>query len=707
VTEKCQLVGSAAEVFVCALQQAVGLQSEATIMNDPHKRTILFGFLDIHRRLAEMEAMLAGSLVSSPFSQYVNDLSPTERRVIEDYFNRVRSVMLALLQEADIALEVRRTSLRWALQCGITSLSVAVAELGPERLRAYGPLDADSQALARKVQQELTRLIERIAAYLRQGVGRDLAQRLTRLEAEPASLQTLKILERIITRWGLVEFRPQLELIVQRLEVPRFEIAFFGRVNSGKSSLLNHIVGMNILPVGVTPVTAVPIRLARGDRSVAHITFADLPPRSVPVEELSEYASEEKNPGNAKHVTGILVQLPTSRLREGIILVDTPGVGSLARSGSAETLAYLPHCDLGVVLIDAGSMFGPEDVDLLRLLYEAGIPAQVVLSKADLLKPPDRQRMVNYIRGQLRQELGLDLPVHPVSTVGPDEELLTRWFEQEVEPKLAQHRALMEASLRRKINHLRESVIAVLQTMLAQREGETGGASDSAGTGLLRQLLDQTDEVIRQTEIRCRDWTMDVPALLEMVLDEAAQAVVRTRGDSPILDALQRALAQRDRAAQELLSNLRQTLVGTLQGLQQAAPIVAADVSALRDFAFRGLPAYDLVAWRAKLHWSRPWWAFLLPRLAVWSTRRKLERHLGTSLRAAIEFHERQLQAWLKASFEQLVELYEAQAEVFREQARRRRRINGESGEPMTAADLQTLRADLLELEQKTLPQPE
>ncbi len=89
-------------------------------MNDSHKRTILFGFLDIHRRLAEMEAMLAGSLVCSPFSQYVNDLSPTERRVIEDYFNRVRSVMLALLQETNIALEVRRSSLRWGLQCGIT-----------------------------------------------------------------------------------------------------------------------------------------------------------------------------------------------------------------------------------------------------------------------------------------------------------------------------------------------------------------------------------------------------------------------------------------------------------------------------------------------------------------------------------------------------------------------------------------------------------
>ena len=74
------------------------------------------------------------------------------------------------------------------------------------------------------------------------------------------------------------------------------------------------------------------------------------------------------------------------------MLVDTPGVGSLARSGGSETFAYLPYCDLGVVLIDAASTLTPDDLDLLRLLYEAAVPAQVVLSKADLLTPADRER---------------------------------------------------------------------------------------------------------------------------------------------------------------------------------------------------------------------------------------------------------------------------------------------------------------------------
>jgi Fe2+ transport system protein B len=123
-------------------------------------------------------------------------------------------------------------------------------------------------------------------------------------------------------------------------------------------------------------------------------------------------------------VTGITVEIPSQRLREGVVLVDTPGIGSLATSGSAETFAYLPRCDLSVVLIDAGSTLNQEDLHLLRDLYEAGIPAQVLLSKTDLLTEEDRQRVLQYIREQLRQELGLDMAVHPVSVVGKDAALL-------------------------------------------------------------------------------------------------------------------------------------------------------------------------------------------------------------------------------------------------------------------------------------------
>jgi GTPase Era involved in 16S rRNA processing len=203
------------------------------------------------------------------------------------------------------------------------------------------------------------------------------------------------------------------------------------------------------------------------------------------------------------------VTLCSSRLRDGVILVDTPCIGSLALSGGAEALAYLPRCDLGVVLVDSASTLDQEDLALLRCLYAAGIPAMLLLSKADLLAPNDRQRMAQYIREQIRRELGLDLAVHPVSTVGKDESLLTRWFEQELTPLLDQNRTLVEESLRRKIAHLRESVISTLETILARRGGEPTDGRTKVDTAAANSLLESADEAIRFARRRTVDWSDD------------------------------------------------------------------------------------------------------------------------------------------------------------------------------------------------------
>ena len=322
-------------------------------------------------------------------------------------------------------------------------------------------------------------------------------------------VKTLSHLETIVTRWQLVEFRLSIEMIVNRLESPSYEIAVFGRVSSGKSSLLNHIVGVDALPVGVTPVTAVPTRIVLGEKPGAIISFAESHNCAVRLEDVWEFASEEGNPRNQKHVTAIVVTLSSSRLRDGVILVDTPGVGSLALSGEADALAYLPRCDLGVVLVDSASTLDQEDLALLRALYAAGIPAMLLLSKADLLTPSDRQRMAAYIREQIGRELGVEFAVHPVSTVSTDESLLTRWFEQELTPLLDQHRTLVEESLLRKIAHLRESVICTLETILARRGRETTEGGAKVDTAEANRLLERADEVIRDARRRTVSWSDD------------------------------------------------------------------------------------------------------------------------------------------------------------------------------------------------------
>jgi GTP-binding protein EngB required for normal cell division len=642
-------------------------------LNDYQTRSILSGFLDIHQRMADMEAMLDQSTIDSPFAKYVNDLSPTEARVVRDYFTRLRDVMGARLQATGIPLEVRRTSLRWALQCGMTFLSIAVAEMAPKRLEGYGRLAPDGEAIAVRIQQELNRLIDRVNSYLRQGLGRDLPQRLARLDAESAGAATLTLLDEVTTRWQLVEFRPTLDAIVRRLTEPRFEIAVFGRVSSGKSSLLNHIAGRDVLPVGVTPVTAVPTWLTRGEPAAAVVSFAEREPQQIDVSWLREYASEEGNPGNQRHVTGIVVRLPSPRLREGVVLVDTPGIGSLALSGSAETFAYLPRCDLGVVLIDAGSSLNPDDLLILRSLQEAAVPAQVLLSKADLVRAADRERMLGYIRDQVRRELGLDVPVSPVSTVGAEEVLLTQWFGQEIEPLLDRHRALAEAFMRRKIAHLRESVLAVLETL---RSRGHGGVSGDAGLQAARQVLDRGDEAVRAAHSRCLDWTADDRALVRIILDDAAGALARAGaadhvGEGLVRGVAEQVLTQRGAEARALVTGLRQVLGDGLAALQRAGVPSPVNPAVVREVQPAGLPVPDLSPLRGRGYRSRPWWGALLPRAAVGAVRNSLARELETTLNEVIGFYDRQLRNWIKGGIAQVVEAYESQAEVVREQLRR------------------------------------
>jgi hypothetical protein len=142
--------------------------------------------------------------------------------------------------------------------------------------------------------------------------------------------------------------------------------------------LLNALLGINILPVGVNQITAIPTKLRSGPAARAVITFADGRNEVVSLQELAQYVTEESNPRNQRNVARALAEIFSPRLEDGIVLVDTPGLGSLARRGATETLAYLPSADLGLVLIDAGSTLSDEDVGTFRLLYEAGIPPLVL-----------------------------------------------------------------------------------------------------------------------------------------------------------------------------------------------------------------------------------------------------------------------------------------------------------------------------------------
>ena len=439
-------------------------------LNSNHERRLSVTCRHIDKLLAEMESALNVSTSKLAFPQYAPDLSPAQRRVIEDYIGRIRAQLVRVLDGQGIERPPADIPVSRSLHSHLTFVDIATEELKPEYMRGYGEVPPAAAVELNGIAGELQGLVRQLDQYLMRGSRENLAERLMRLEQSGDEVSLLKKLESVIAEHGLVEFRSTLSMILDRLEDNSFEIAIFGRVSSGKSSLLNAMLGTDVLPVGVTPITAVPTRLLYGEPPAVHVWFANRQPERFDISQLPEFVAEQLNRGNEKHVTRIVVQLPSPRLREGIAFVDTPGLGSLATRGAAETLAYLPRCDLGVVLIDAGSTLTPDDLQTIQIIYDAAIPATVLLSKADLLTLQDRASVIGYVKDHIKEELNLDLAVRAVSVMAESKDLVAQWFEEDIAPLYSQRQELKLRSIRRKLGALRQSIEIALRSRLRRND---------------------------------------------------------------------------------------------------------------------------------------------------------------------------------------------------------------------------------------------
>src|SRR6516225_2544096 len=448
--------------------------------SEHHQRHVRTTFQYIDKLLSEAEHTMVDAGSPSPFRRHSDDTTPIQRKVTHDYILRIRDAMRRVMDELNIPPPEPHSGAIWASAINLMYCSISLNELTPERMRAYGPLSDEAAHKLDGIRAELDGLVAKLRSFLGKGAGGDLQQRLQQLGKTTDEIHLLSEIERIITAHGLVEFRGTLSMLLDRMESAAFEVGVFGRVSSVKSSLLNYILQTDVLPVGVTPVTAIPTRISHGPVAQAGIEFAEAQPQIIPLSELPEFATEQKNPGNKKHVTRIFVKLPSDRLAEGVTFVDTPGLGSLAVAGAEETIAYLPRCDLGIVLIDASAGLTQDDLVTVQALYQAGASAMILISKADLFSPADRDQMISYVKANLRDQLRIEPPVHAVSVFGADAALCDRWFESELRPFLARHHELAIISQKRKIGALREAVIGALARRLEASSEESSAEQVTA-----------------------------------------------------------------------------------------------------------------------------------------------------------------------------------------------------------------------------------
>jgi len=624
--------------------------------------------------LSEIEATLVASQSKSPFPKFKPDISPAQAKVVEDYIARMRAQLVRVLDSQGVPIPEPHIGSVHSIRVTLGFVDIAFDECRPKRMTGYGEL-ADSAAIQiAGLVDEMQGIVSRLESYLSQGQSADLEKRLQRLEEVGSDIALVKTLERAINQHGLVEFRPALATIIDRMESKSFEIAVFGRVSSGKSSLLNHIAGQDLLPVGVNPITAVPTRLAYGPEPRATAWFADRKPEQFGIERLAEFVTEQRNPGNLRHVTRIVVELPAPRLREGIVYVDTPGLGSLATSGAAETKAYLPRCDLGVVLIDAGSTLTQDDLATIQALYDAGIAASVLLSKADLLAPEDRDRALQYVADHIRSDLGCELPVHAVSIKAQYGDLLEKWLDTEILPLYDRHAELARQSLNRKIGALRLGVEAALKAR-TKRSGFGGRPAIASDPTKLRELeteLRTAAGKIAEARTESIDLTDAFRECANGLIRTAASSLIdawnsgaHASGGDIIRNKLEQAAAER---AAQIASAIHEAASHAGRVLAKTALALEIENRPEQDEllnVLKNMPRFDLGNLEIQVGpsgvaslFGRRW--------AAARVERRVASQAGNQIGDAVAIYARVLQAWVRKTFIELHEQFDSYADAYR-----------------------------------------
>ena len=197
----------------------------------------------------------------------------------------------------------------------------------------------------------------------------------------------LNDLRAVLVRLGTQpEDEESLKLSIQQLD-ELFLIVVVGEFNSGKSLVINALLGQRLLEEGVTPTTT-QIQILRYGQTI------------------------KKTPLDDRQV---VLTLPVEFLTE-ICIVDTPGTNAIVREHETITSQFVPRSDLVLFVTSADRPFTESERVFLEYIHEWGKKVVFVVNKIDILQNEgELDQIVTFVQEHARHCIGSTPVIFPVS----------------------------------------------------------------------------------------------------------------------------------------------------------------------------------------------------------------------------------------------------------------------------------------------------
>lgn len=207
-----------------------------------------------------------------------------------------------------------------------------------------------------------------------------------------------------------------------------YNVVVCGEVKKGKSSLLNAIIGQEILPVNNEIATSQVFRVSNSSSESFCLVFTDGTVQNITKSELARYGSQVDANLKGEPVFQnrtlryIQVNVPIAFLPKGVSLVDTPGLGALYKSHEWITQNYVRNADAIIFVLDPERPVEEQEKKFILKALDVTDNIIFVMTKIDLYQPEVCSMILQRNESLLADifaSKGKDMPqIMPVSSLG-------------------------------------------------------------------------------------------------------------------------------------------------------------------------------------------------------------------------------------------------------------------------------------------------
>lgn len=270
------------------------------------------------------------------------------------------------------------------------------------------------------------------------------------------------------------KYNMPMERITEEIDsLDKFQVTtpLIGEFSTGKSSLINAMLGSDYLGINLLPETSVPAEICYGDKERAVIQEVDKNAETTRAKEMSlaEFKDSKLSASNVKKVQ-IFVNNDFLRTVSTVKLVDMPGFNSGLELHNRAIDEYMPESLAYIITFSARDPAIPADMaTFLREIKLHDAPVYLLITKSKSVLPKELDQCVARIREDAKKYLGLkDVNISCTNAKGKPEDINAEPLREILSEIEGKSQSIFEQEATRKLKKYASELAIYLETSIRE-----------------------------------------------------------------------------------------------------------------------------------------------------------------------------------------------------------------------------------------------